>query len=307
MMKINRYIGFVVALLAVSFWACKEDDTTVSTITSFEKFSTEVPAAIEVPEADATYTIDLSYSDAQIMDIHVEVSAAESSTAAEHEDFDLHAHDFSVAALERTASIDIDVHADFEPEGNETVVLHLMGLDPHGLPTPVEQLVLTIRDSIYPVAVLLDWSGTFQYAGSTFTFCGNVDIDLFLADDQGNFVGGFGGATAACPELMFTGTLADGTYDIVANLYDNGLFGAPDIDTIPIPMRVSIFKGGVLSDTQTTLKYSTADYNQIPVWTAYTESDPNGEHNVVVGQIRVGGGTVTLVNPDGADVGSLNK
>jgi hypothetical protein len=285
--------------------ACKEDDTEVSTITSFDKFSTTLPAPITVAEADATHSINLSFDEKQIMDIHLEVSVAESSTATEGVDFDLSAHEISVASLERAATVDIIVHADFEPEGDETVVLHIEGTDPFGLPLPVESLVLTIRDSIYATSVQLGWEGTFEYAGGTYTLCDNVDIDLFITDAGGNFVGGFGGATAACPENMAVGGLPDGTYNIVANLYENGLFGAPDIDTIPIPLTVVLFKGGVLTDANSTLRYSSDDFPQIPVWTAYTPSDPDGLANVVVGTIRVSNGTVTLVNPDGTDVGSL--
>lgn len=305
MMKLNRHIWLLVALIGVAFVACKEDDTEISTITSFDKFSTILPAPIVVAEADATHTITFSFDDKQIMDVHVAVSTAASSTATEGEDFDLSTHEVSVGALERTGSVDITVHADSEPEGDETVVLRFEGVDAHGLPTPVESLVLTIRDSIYATAVQLDWEGTFEYAGSTYTLCDNVDIDLFILDSNGEFAGGFGGATANCPEAMIVGTLPDGTYSIVANLYDNGLFGAPDIDTIPIPMTVTLYKGGVLSSSQSTISYSSDDFAQLPVWTSYTPSDPNGEALVVVGQIRVSNGQVTLVNPDGSDVGQL--
>jgi hypothetical protein len=305
MMKLNRHIWLLAAILCVAFVACKEDDTEVSTITSFDKFSTTLPAPIVVSEADATHTINLTFDDRQIMDVHVSVAVSEASTATEGADFDLSAHELSVSALERSASVDITVHSDFEPEGDETVVLLIEGTDPFGLPTPVEALVLTIRDSIYATSVQLGWEGTFEYAGGTYTLCENADIDLFIADANGDFVGGFGGATANCPENMAVGGLPDGTYSIVANLYDNGLFGAPDIDTIPIPLTVVLFKGGVLTDANSTIRYTTEDYPQVPLWTAYTPSDPNGEALVVVGTIRVSGGQVTLVNPDGTDVGSL--
>lgn len=297
----------MVALIGMTLIACKNDDTEVSTITSFEKFSTNLPAPIVVAEADATHGITLSFDDSQVMDIHVEIASASASTATEGEDYDLSTHEVVVSALERSGAFEIAVHSDFEPEGDETVVLHIAGTDPHGLPTPVEALILTIRDSIYPVAVELGWQGNFDYAGGTYTYCDNADIDLFLVDGNGDFAGGFGGATAACPERMFLANLADGEYSIVANLYENGLFGAPDIDTLVIPMTVKIFKGGVVSDVATTVSYALADFPSVTEFTSYTPSDPDGEANVVVGKIRVGGGKVTLVNPDGADVGSFDK
>lgn len=307
MKKINRNIWFLIALVSVVIGSCKEDDTEISTITSFEKFSTEVTPLV-VAEADATHTITFNYDSRQIMNINVEIEATAASTATEGVDYDLSAHEFSVAALGGSGTVDISVYSDFEPEGDETVILRITGTDYNGLPTPVESLVLTIRDSIYTVAVELNWDGEFEYAGDTYSICGEgVDIDLFLADGTGAFVGGFGGATGACPERMFSGTLADGTYDIVANLYGNALFGTPDIDTIPYPMNVSLFKGGVVSPEATTIRYNATDFAQVPVWTTYTASDPNGLALATLGQIRIGGGKVTLVNPNGADVGSLDK
>ncbi len=307
MKKITRNIWFLIALVSLVIGSCKEDDTEISTISSFEKFSTTV-TPIVVAEANATHTITFNYDSKQIMNIYVAIATSAASTATEGVDFDLSAHEFTVSALGGSGSVDITVHADFEPEGDETVVLNIAGTDYNGLPTPVESLVLTIRDSVYTVAVELTWDGSFDYDGDTYSICDEgVDIDLFLADGTGAFVGGFGGATGACPERMFSGTLADGTYDIVANLYGNSLFGVPDIDTVVYPMVVSLFKGGVLSPDATTIKYATADFAQVPVWTTYTPSDPDGLALATLGQIRISGGTVTLVNPDGADVGALNK
>ena len=68
MKKINRNIWFLIALVSVVIGSCKEDDTEISTITSFEKFSTSVTPLV-VAEADATHTISFNYDSKQIMDI----------------------------------------------------------------------------------------------------------------------------------------------------------------------------------------------------------------------------------------------
>jgi hypothetical protein len=305
MMKLNRHIWLLAAILGIGFVACKEDDTEISTITSFDKFTTTLPAPIVVAEADATHTINLTFDAKQIMDIHLSISTSPASTATEGVDFDLSTHEIAVTSLGGSASFDIIVHSDFEPEGDETVVLTIEGSDAFGLPTPVESLILTIRDSIYPVGVQLGWEGTFEYAGGTFTLCDNADVDMLLFDSNGDLVAEFGAATGACPENLIVGHLPDGTYSLMANLYNNGLFGAPDIDTIPIPLTVVLFRGGVVSDAASTFRYSTDNFPQLPVWTSYTPSDPDGAALVMVGTIRIVGGVVTLVNPDGTDVGTL--
>jgi len=308
-MTIYKKIWLLFAVVGVCLVACKDDQTEVSTITSFEKFSVAtLPTPIVVSEAEATHTINFAFDDRQIFDVTVSVTPTEASTATEGVDYDLSTNEVSVPTLGKDGSFDIHVYADFEAEGDETVVVRFAGTDPAtGLPTPVESLVMTIRDSIYPVAVQVAWSSDFVYDGDTYNTCDFVDVDLFLLDSQGAFAGGFGGATASCPERMFLGSLADGDYSIAANLYDNGLFGTPDIDTVAIPITVSIFKGGVVSDTETTVTYDANDFSQIPLWTAYTPSDPDGLSNAILGTIRVGGGKVTLLDPDGNVVGAFNK
>ena len=309
MIKLNRLGLYLMLLMAVVIVSCQNsDDVDKSIVTSFEKFTfSQLPSALVVPETDETYTFNFAFDDKQIMNVTVDLAATDESTATEGEDFDLSTHQISVSALERAGSFEISVHSDYEAEGDETVILSFTPHDPHGLPLPAESLVLTIRDSIYPVAVQVDWSGTFMYAGGTYGLCANADIDFWIEDSNGNVVDGYQAATGACPETSFDDGYADGVYNIIADLYDNGLFGAPDIDTIGIPMRVSLFKGGVVSDTKTTIKYSTDDYSQVTLWTAYTPSDPDGDALETIGSIRVSGGKITLVAPDGTDVGTLNQ
>jgi len=304
MMNINKYIWMLVTVVAIAMVSCKEDDTEISTITSFDKFSATWPAPIVVDEADTSYFITFTFDDKQIFDVDVAVSVASASTATEGVDFDLGAHEVSVTALARSGTIEIIVHADFEPEGDETVVLHIVGTGLQGLPLASEALVLTIRNSIFPASINLNWEGEYSDSTGTHSLCDGIDIDLFLADDQGNFVGGFGGATANCPESMIA-DLPDGTYSIVANFYDNGVLGSPGLIDSPITMEVKMFKGGVILEPNSTIKYNTGDFNQVPLWTTFTPSDPNGDALAVVGTIRVSGGAVTLVNPAGADVGTL--
>ncbi|HZV70271.1 MAG TPA: hypothetical protein VFG10_12035 [Saprospiraceae bacterium] len=305
MIKLNRNIGLLlVALLCVAFHSCKDDDTVVSTISFFEKFSA-VPIPLVVAEADETYSVEVAFGEKQVMDVNVTVSVAATSTATEGVDFDLVSHEFSALALS-SGTIEILVHSDFEPEGNETVVLHFESADPHGLPTASESLVLTIRDSIYPASIALNWEGEYTDSSGTSSLCGAIDIDLFLADDQGNFVGGNGGATANCPESIFV-NLPDGTYDIIANLWENSVLDSPGLIESPITMEVKMFKGGVVVEANSTIKYNTGNFNQVPLWTTFTPSDQAGVALADVGTITIGGGKVTLIDPAGNVVGSFDK
>ena len=106
----------MVALFCVTFLSCKDDDTVVSTISLFEKFSA-VPVPLVVAEADETYSVEVAFGEKQIMDVNVTVSVAASSTATEGVDFDLVSHEFSALALS-SGTVDIIVHADFDVAGH---------------------------------------------------------------------------------------------------------------------------------------------------------------------------------------------
>ena len=307
-MKSLRYIWLLAVIFGLAWVSCKEDDTTVSTITSFEKFNAELPSVITVTEpesADETHIVTISFNENQIMDIHIEVAVSPESTAEEGVDFSLGAHEYEVTALRREAHVEVIIHPDVEAEGDETIVLSVHGLDPYGVPLPAEGHVITIKNRVYPTDLYLDWEGEYTDSAGTHSLCGAIDIDLFVADDQGNLVGGFGGATAACPEHMSVGGLPDGTYNIVANLYDNGALGSTDLVQSAIPLTAILAKGGQIGPDESTVLFSTAGFAQVTPWTTFTPSDPNGEANVIVGRIRVTGGVVTLINPAGGEVGSL--
>ena len=308
-MTIYKNIWLLVVLFGMALVACKDDTTEVSTVTSFENFPTEFPAAITVVEpegtAEETHTITLTFSGAQVVNLHLVVSSSDTSTATEGVDFDFVTHEIEVLALSRKATVDIVVYGDTEPEEDETIVLRVENTDPYGTPAPAEAIVITIQNREPPTDVVVSWDGEYTDSAGVQSLCDNIDIDLFLLDDQGAYAGGFGGATGNCPETMAPSTLPDGTYSIVLNLYDNGALGATGLVDSPIYIEVVLAKGSYLLVENSTIRYNTKDFSQVPVWTTFTPSDPNGAANVTVGTLRVSGGKVTLVNPAGVDVGEL--
>jgi len=307
-MTIYKNIWLLVVLFGMALVSCKDDTTEVSTVTSFESFTTEFPTPLAVLEpegADSTHTITITFNEAQVTNLHLVISADAASTATEGVDFDFVTHDIEVLALSRKATVDIIVYGDDEPEEDETIVLHVESADPHGIPAPASALVIIILNKEGPTGVVVSWDGEYTDSAGVQSLCDHIDVDLFLLDDQGNFAGGFGGATGNCPELMAPGTLPDGTYSVVVNLYENGALGAAGLVDSPIYFEVALAKPGVLSVENSTIRYNTKDFSQVPLWTTFTPSDPDGLANVTVGTLRVSGGIVTLVNPAGTDVGQL--
>ncbi len=296
---------------ATIIFSCKDDDTEPSTITEVEKFTfTTLPEAITVPEEAATFPLDFTFDEKQIIDVHVVVSVDEESTATEDADFHLSSHAVDVAAVVGEGGLSITVDEDFLPEPTETVILTFAGDEPFGLPETQTTLVMNIENKIYPPAIQLNWDNSFLFSGNTFNTCGNTDMDLLIFDDMGNEVSGFAGATGACPELVFADDItADGTYDLVANLFGDGsisgLVISGAIDSFEIDLQLTLFKGGVVAPEMSTSVYSTIDYS-IDKFYSYTPSDPDGENLITIGSVTVNGGEMVLFDPDGTEVGRFD-
>jgi hypothetical protein len=262
-MTIYKNIWLLVVLFGMALVACKDDTTEVSTVTSFEKFSNRVSGSYNccgTRGAEETHTVTLTFSGAQVVNLHLVVSAGETSTATEGVDFDFVSHEIEVLALSRKAAVEIVVYGDDEPEEDETIVLHVDNTDPYGIPAPAEALVITIQNREGATGVVVSWDGEYTDSAGVQSLCDNIDIDLFLLDDQGAFAGGFGGATGNCPESMVPGSLPDGIYSIVVNLYENGALGAAGLVDSPIYFDVALAKPGVLLVENSTIRYNTKDF-----------------------------------------------
>ena len=312
-MKLNKLFILLFVLIA-GLWACN-DDAEESTITQFAEYEISPITPVVLPEG-GTHAIEIDFPAEQILDLQIDIEAGESSTATYFGDYFLVdpacsvvETQFDVPAFDRKGVFHVCVQEDQTPEGDETIHINFTDHGEFNLPKPLmDALVVTIRDSIYPAGIELDWGGEVMVNDTTTVEkCDAVDIDLFLANGAGDFVGGFGGATGACPEYMYAENFDDGEYSIIANLYDNGLLDSMAMNVSEIPLQVKLFKGGVLTSGASTLFYSTSDYPSLPLWNSLTPSDPNGDFLVEVGKIRVGGGKVDLLDPNGAVVGTVDQ
>ena len=308
--KIKNILGLMGCALIL--FSCSKDDGDISTITDPQSYTfTGFTDAIVVPEEAGTYEFEFTFDDRQIYDAHVILSPSSESSATEDADYHLSGHSVDVPTLAGKGSFSVTIDEDFLPEGDETIIMDFLGSGPFNLPESQTSQLITIQNKIYPPAIQVDWNGSFDYAGSSYPICpvADVDMDMFFVDDAGAFAGGFGGATGACPEMMFTDGLTDGNYTIQVNLYGNDFLASltdPVIDTIPLPMQITFFKGGVIAPEMSTATYNTADFSTVPVWTTYTPSDPDGLMNITVGSMTVSGTEVTLFDPSGAEVGKLD-
>lgn len=308
--NIKNILGLLVCVAILA--SCNKDEGDVSTITEPQKYTfASLPEAIVVPEEAGTYEFTFTFDDKQIYDAHVILSANEESSATEDADYHLSTHAVDVSTLGGSGSFSVTVDEDFLPEGDETIVMDFSGDAPFNLPEAQKGLILTIQNKIYPPAIRLDWSTDFTFNGNPgFNACSFADVDMLILDEMGNEVSGFAAATGDCPEMVFADAVtADGTYDIVANLFDNetisGLVGG-GIDSFAYNMHVTLFKGGVVPPEASTATYNTLDFDGVDKFYSYSPSDGDGERLITIGQVKVTNGEMVLYDPEGTEVGSFN-
>jgi len=292
-------------------FSCSKDDGDVSTITSPQEFDfTSITEPITVPEEAGTYDINFTFDQNQIIDVNIEISESSNSTATEGVDYDLSTHDVDVSTLAGEGSFSVTVYEDFLPEETESVVVNIGGGDPFRLPASREVTLLNIENKVYPPAIQLDWSTDFAFGTSTFNTCGNSDIDLLVYDDMGNEVSGFAAATGACPEILFGDAITvDGTYDLVAQLFDNNTIGplvGSGVDSFAYNMEVVLFKGGVVAPEGSTARYNTLEFDNADKFFSYSPSDAAGDNLITIGSITKSGSELVLFDPNGAEVGRFD-
>ncbi len=292
-MFINKNIWLLTLTFGLLI-SCSIEEGPESIVQTFEKFPvvTENITPITVTEA-GTYTIPIPFDERQIVDVHVTISTGESSTAVEGEDFTLSVHAVDLLALSGGGSVDVTILPDLDPEGNETIYLTFEGDHPIGSPAPQEVLAITIRDSVFVTPqLILDWSGEIAPFPGAF-WEDFVDIDMLILDGDGNEVTGWVAATGAVPEIATSDDIPDGTYTVVANLWDNPIAGnGLDDEDFPIVMTIAL--GGV-----GTTSFVPKDIGLTPVWNGETPSDPDGNDLLTLGTVTVNGNEMTLVDGNG--------
>jgi hypothetical protein len=126
------------------------------------------------------------------------------------------------------------------------------------------------------MAFTFDWAGSYTYepvdgAEITLDYCG-IDFDFYIVDSGFNFMPPWDAATSSCPESFELSGLADGTYYLVSDLYQNNFAGA-----------------GVGQDLPITVSYSQEYFDSGSfVFNAYNTDDSSGTY--LMGQVDVANG-----------------
>ena len=272
-------IGFFIVALS----ACTKDETEVSTVNGVPMTIETIDEDITVVESEQLITVNFTLSQDQIIDTRVAITIdAAKTTATEHVDFDLLTSEVRIDAYNRTGSFDVQLYSDFLAEGNETVAFIVgSGNTPFG-PTNTKEFEINVTDFVdnNSLALTFDWEGIGLYDGVGYSLCENVDLDVYVLDTDGNDLGIYDGATAACPEvIVIDETWDDGTYVFASNMWDNGFAGLMSNNDFPI--TTSIDKPGVYN-----FKYVSPDF-----WTSEDldqANDGNASFKALITVIKTG-------------------
>lgn len=210
-----------------------------------------------------------------------EVVMADGSTADDH---DFTTAGATLAAFSKSTTLTVIVAADQEIEGQETLAFSIIPdfhwdwqINPESDKEPV---TATVKD----LSFTLDWSaGTYE---GTDLCEWDVDLDLFAENADGSAYN-YDGASAACPvEIGNIGGLPDDTYDIYVQYWNGGI---PALAGVSIPYVVSFNdnKGGFYT-----------------IEGAFNSDDAKRTMHRV-GAVVVAGGTYTLLDADGTQLGTL--
>lgn len=223
------YKTFAVLTISLFMVSCSEDDHTglssvnytqpAVTLSSSEN---NVSLSEDAIGADG-YTITVTATIAEARPINIIVPLVQTGGSADSDDFS--AGSITIAAGSLSGSTTVTVYATGDVEGNETLNIGAGDIVANATVNPFTLTVNITDDFINDVLnVTVDWSGTatidVTQGELTVSFC-DLDLDLLIYDSNFADTGIYDAATGACPEHVDLSGMADGTYYLVANVYDN--------------------------------------------------------------------------------------
>lgn len=221
------------ATLALIMGCNEDDDNAVQpvsyspvtvTVSSTENNVTVMENAIA--GGMASYTITASISEPS--ELHYIVNLEQTGGTAERgQDFDFDDQIIiSPGLTSGSATINVYASGDIETSDDTFTVSASSGDSYSSLASPFSFSGTITDDYINDVlSMTIDWSGDFTYTAGvpaevTIDFC-DMDLDLLVYDSSFTDTGIYDAATGSCPEHIDLSGLADGTYYLVLNVYDN--------------------------------------------------------------------------------------
>ena len=253
---------FLLALSAgVLATSCSEDDHTGASMINYTSptvtlstASTSVVVDESMIDPDLGYVIEVTASIPEPVFVDLHIPLVQTGGTADSSDFT--AGTIVITSGHTSASANVTIWRECESgvEGDETLEISFADNIANAKMSPFSMDISIENDWVNDVIeITFDWSGELTYdsglpSENTIDFC-SIDIDYIITDDLGNALGYIAG-TGDCPEIAEVSGLTDGTYFIIAELYDQP-FSAPAYDgpLTTIPQTVTWMQCGFPATT----------------------------------------------------------
>jgi len=247
--KINNFLSYI--LICGLLASCNDDDNTGHSIINYSPVTVTLSSpspdtfdesAID-PDNPSTYqiTIEATIEAPQPVDAIIDVTQVGGTANAS--DFEINGA-IRIAAGQTSGSATVDILKTGDIEGDETLFIGASTSRANFDVIPFSHSVNITNDHINDTLDLtMDWAGSYNYSAAggaldvTVDYCA-ADFDLILYTDVGGYVGYVLG-TASCPEEGSLSGLADGSYFLVVDLYDNPFSTLNTGQPLPITLNIS--------------------------------------------------------------------
>ena len=308
-----KSLAILFVLGSFSFTSCSTDNATgdstlevtpnvtgaISSVTSTLSFAATNNVA-EFNENEFVYKVTLSA--AQSKDIHVKVSQI-AGTATTDEDFTFD-NEIIIPAYSTMGTGKIKILNDRKVEATEGFTLQIGDITTANATVVSKTVSFSISNYVstkLDLAFAFDrsfnlgfnnpWTGVLPSSGTVYSLCAiRYDMDFYLLDASFNDTGNTQAGTSACVEKMSLNgaTLANGTYYVVYDIYDDNGLSLISHDPFDIPITVTYGKAGAIDD---------AVFNQESDY--YATSEDGAGSNYVI-QFKLLNGVFTVQNSLGA-------
>ena len=301
MTNINKYTLVSLLSLSALFFSCDKDDATGdSTIDAVEGVTgvITVPSTtvIEVAEEDEeTFNFSVTIDKPQVVDIHLRVQQISGSAHA-GDDFEIPT-EIVIPAYSTTASGTVKILSDCEAEGFEDFTIQIGDIATSNATIPSKTISFNIENVLKnDLDLTFAYNKNFTIAAVGYSLCQiGYDMDYYLLDADFNDTGIYDAATSACPAEHLTltaGDIADGTYYIFYDIYDDGNLSNAYHDPFTIPTLVSYERCGGINPAN------------FPQEEAFVPKSIDGSGSEYVITVKVNNGVFTLENSNESVIAS---
>ena len=233
-------------LISLAFTSCEDDEGSDVAIQSYSPITINLSLSdnnVTISEnaiagGHQDYTVTATLSEAQTLDYVVNFE----QVGGNADENDYETHNIIIRAGATSGTSDISILQTGDIEGNESVTITATTFKTAKLSGDVVFKANIVDDYVNDVVkTSATWAGSYDYtvtgAAVSVDYC-DIDLDVLLLDGSFGFVG-YLGATGSCTETGEISGLADGTYYIAIDVYDNPIAQFGTNQPLPITFTYS--------------------------------------------------------------------